>query len=125
MGEQALPFRIHHVQVAIPPGRDEAARKFYVGVLGMEEIPKPPSLAARGGLWCRLQGAELHLGVEAEFRPARKAHPAFSVDGLDALRERLRAHGVPVLVDELVPGRQRFYCQDPFGNRLEFVEAGG
>lgn len=120
-----MPYRIHHVQLAVPPGREEAARTFYVGVLRMEEVPKPPELSARGGLWLRLAGAELHLGVENEFRPARKAHPAFEVDDLDELRRRLRQHGVPVLDDELVPGRKRFYAQDPFGNRLEFVGGSG
>jgi catechol 2,3-dioxygenase-like lactoylglutathione lyase family enzyme len=117
-----VPYRLHHIQLAIPPGGESAGRTFYVGVLGMEEIPKPATLAARGGLWLRLAGAELHLGVEAEFRPARKAHPAFEVDDLGALRDRLRGHGVPVRDDQLLPGRKRFYADDPFGNRLEFVD---
>ena len=120
-----VPYRLHHVQIAAPPGCESAARTFYVGVLGMEELPKPVTLAARGGLWLRLSGAELHLGVEPEFRPAKKAHPAFEVDDLDALRRRLREPGVPIRDDQLLPGRKRFYADDPFGNRLEFVDREG
>jgi len=114
-------YRLHHVQLAVPPGSEDVARRFYVGVLGMEEIPKPPTLAGRGGLWLRLASLELHLGVEAEFRAARKAHPAFEVDDLGALRRRLEGAGAGVRDDELLPGRSRFYTHDPFGNRLEFL----
>jgi len=120
-----VPYRIHQVEAAIPPGRDDAARKLYVGVFGRTEIPRPSSFAARGSLRCRLHRAELHLGPKAEFRRARGARPALEVDGRDALRPRLRAYRVPARDDELVPGRKRSCCQDPFGNRFEFVEAGG
>jgi catechol 2,3-dioxygenase-like lactoylglutathione lyase family enzyme len=116
-----MSYRLHHVQLAIPPGSEEPARRFYAGLLGLEELPKPPSLAERGGLWLRLADAELHLGVEAGFRPAGKAHPAFEVRDLDAVRARLEKAGVPVVDDRLLPGRRRFYANDPFGNRLEFV----
>ena len=109
------------MQLAVPPGSEDVARRFYVGVLGMEEIPKPPTLAGRGGLRLRLASLELHLGVEAEFRAARKAHPAFEVDDLGALRRRLEGTGAAVQDDELLPGRSRFYTHDPFGNRLEFL----
>jgi catechol 2,3-dioxygenase-like lactoylglutathione lyase family enzyme len=117
--------RIHHVQIAVPPGSEARARSFYVGVLGLAEVPKPPALAARGGLWLSLGDSELHLGVEKAFRPALKAHPAFEVLDLDGLRRRLEAAGVRTEEDGELPGRQRFYAHDPFGNRLEFVAAGG
>jgi len=89
----------------------------------MQEIPKPATLAARGGVWFRLGEGELHLGIEEPFRPARKAHPAFEVADLEGLRQRLEKAGAPVRTDELLPGRRRFYTDDPFGNRLEFIQA--
>lgn len=110
-----------HVQLPIPPGGEEAARAFYGGLLGLEEIPKPPSLRARGGLWYRVGALELHLGVEPQFRPARNARPAFAVDQLLRLREHLERHGVPTRDDPALPDRTRFHCEDPFGNRLEFA----
>ena len=113
---------IHHVQVAVPPGSERAARAFYGGVLGLEEIPKPPHLAARGGVWFRCGGLELHLGVEEPFRPAHKAHVAFQVTGIDAWRRRLAAVGIPVWDDVPLPGYRRFYAEDPFGNRIELLE---
>jgi catechol 2,3-dioxygenase-like lactoylglutathione lyase family enzyme len=117
--------RLHHVQLAIPVGAEDAARPFYRDALGMTEIDKPPVLAARGGCWFRGDGIEIHLGVEEEFRPARKAHPALLVDGLDALADRLSEHGVDVRWDDEFPGHRRFYADDPFGNRLEFLEPSG
>jgi catechol 2,3-dioxygenase-like lactoylglutathione lyase family enzyme len=113
---------IHHVQLACPPGSEEALRGFYSGVLGLAEVAKPPVLAARGGCWFRGYGIELHLGVEEDFRPARKAHPGLLVEGLDTWAERLRAAGAPVQYDGDFPGMRRFYSEDPFGNRLEFLE---
>jgi catechol 2,3-dioxygenase-like lactoylglutathione lyase family enzyme len=115
---------LHHVQVAIPPQGEERARAFYVRLVGLTEVPKPPALAAGGGRWLRLAGGELHLGVDAEFRAARRAHPALEVDGWPALRERLASAGVPLRDDLELPGRRRF-ADDPFGNRLEFIEAAG
>jgi catechol 2,3-dioxygenase-like lactoylglutathione lyase family enzyme len=108
-------MRLDHVQVAAPAGCEEAARAFYGGVLGMREVEKPPALAARGGGW----DGKLHDGVEVGFAPARKAHPAFRVDDLDALAARIG----DVQWDEAIPGVRRFYAHDPFGNRLEFLEA--
>jgi catechol 2,3-dioxygenase-like lactoylglutathione lyase family enzyme len=108
-------MRIDHVQVAAPPGCEEEARAFYAGLLGLREVDKPASLQARGGIWFE----QLHVGVEEGFRPARKAHPAFVVDDLDALAARLG----DVQWDDAVPGVRRFYASDPFGNRLEFLEA--
>ncbi len=119
-----MGFRIHHVQLAVPAGSEETARQFYVDLLGMTEVAKPPALAARGGLWLRIDGAELHLGVEQEFRAAAKAHPALEVDDWEALRERLRTAGATPQDDALLPGRRRFYASDPFGNRLEFIDRG-
>ncbi len=114
-----MTFGLHHVQLAIEPGSEDRCRAFYVGVLGLTEIPKPPALAGRGGLWLRAGGLELHLGVEADFRPARKAHPGILVDDLDALAARLADHGVEW--DDGFPGHRRFYTHDCLGNRLEFL----
>lgn len=114
---------IDHVQLAIPAGAEECCRAFYVGLLGMGEVAKPPALAARGGLWVRSGVVELHLGVEADFRPARKAHPAIRVADIDALGSRLTAAGFDVTWDELVAGTRRLFTHDPLGNRLEFIAA--
>ena len=114
---------IDHVQVAVPPASEARCRAFYVEVLGLVELPKPPVLAARGGLWVQAGSHELHLGVEADFQPARKAHPAFLVETLDALATRIEASGHKVAWDDTNPVVRRFFTHDPFGNRLEFVEA--
>jgi catechol 2,3-dioxygenase-like lactoylglutathione lyase family enzyme len=111
-------MRLDHVQIAGPPGCEAVARAFYGGALGLEEIEKPEPLRARGGVWFRLGGGqELHVGVDGAFTPARKAHPAFAVDDLDALAARL----ADVTWDDALPGVRRFYASDPFGNRLEFL----
>ena len=116
-------YGLHHVLLAIPAGSEDALRAFYVGVLGMAEVAKPPELAARGGLWVRADGLELHLGVEADFRPARKAHPGIRVADLDGLAAHLASHGVEVDWDRtLFPGHRRCYAADPVGNRLEFIQ---
>ncbi|MEV4482436.1 VOC family protein [Micromonospora coxensis] len=113
---------IHHVQLACPRGSEEASRAFYAGLLGMTEKPKPPALAARGGCWFTGYGAELHLGVEDDFRPARKAHPALLRPDLDDLAARLAAAGHPVTWgDDELPGMRRFHTHDAHGNRLEFL----
>lgn len=93
-------FGLHHVQLAIPPGGEQAAREFFVGVLGMTEVRKPPELAARGGLWVRADALEIHLGVETDFRAAAKAHPGILVADPDALAARLQQHGVEVRWDD-------------------------
>jgi catechol 2,3-dioxygenase-like lactoylglutathione lyase family enzyme len=113
---------LHHVQLAIPPAGEDACRGFWGDVLGMTEVAKPPVLAARGGCWFRGGGLEVHLGVEPDFVPARKAHPGILVDGLDALVARLTDAGVEVRWDADFPGYRRCYADDPFGNRLEFLE---
>jgi catechol 2,3-dioxygenase-like lactoylglutathione lyase family enzyme len=115
-------FAPHHVQLAIPADSEDACRAFYVGVLKMTEIPKPPVLAARGGLWLRADTLEIHLGVEADFRPARKAHPGILVDDLDALADALEKHGSSVVPDGEMPGFRRLFTEDAVGNRLEFLQ---
>lgn len=116
-------YAIDHIQVAMPPGGEAEARAFYGGLLGFVETPKPASLAGRGGVWFRAGAAQLHLGVEREFQPARKAHPAFLTDGLDTLATRLAAAGCSVNADEPpLPGYRRVHVADPFGNRIELME---
>ncbi len=112
----------HHTQLAMPRGEEEAARAFYVHALGMTELEKPPVLAARGGCWFRRGGLELHLGVEEPFAPARKAHPGLLIDGLTGLATAIEDAGHAVTWDDNFPGYKRFYANDPFGNRLEFLE---
>ena len=114
---------IDHVQIAAPPGCESAARAFYGGLLGMEELPKPEPLAARGGCWFKAGQLELHVGVEDPFTPARKAHPGFVVGNLEALRQALAGQGIEVRDDRDLAGVERFYADDPFGNRLEFRQA--
>ncbi|KOU57803.1 glyoxalase [Streptomyces sp. MMG1533] len=113
---------VDHVQLAAPPGSEERLRAYYVGVLGMTELPKPPVLAARGGCWFQAGAVQLHLGVEADFRPAKKAHPGLRVTDMDAYATRLEARGAAVTWDDDLPGHRRFYAEDPVGNRLEFLE---
>jgi catechol 2,3-dioxygenase-like lactoylglutathione lyase family enzyme len=114
-------LRLDHVQLAVPAAAEDACRAFWQGLVGLTEIEKPEALRPRGGAWFAGPGFELHLGVEAEFRPARKAHPAFAVADLPALAERLKAAGHPVRWDEAIAGRARFFTEDPVGNRLEFL----
>ncbi len=114
---------IDHVQVAAPPGCEEAARASSGGRPALEERPKPPALAARGGCWFRAAAQELHVGVEEPFAPARKAHPGLVADDLGALAERLRGAGHDVTFDDAIPGARRFHVADPFGNRLEIRQA--
>ena len=116
-----MSWSLHHVQLAMPAGEEEAARAFYSDLLGLTEVPKPPSLAPRGGAWFRNGALDIHLGVEAEFQPARKAHPCLVPPDLDDLAARLAAAGVEVRWDGHFPARRRFYAYDPFGNRLEFL----
>jgi len=113
---------IDHVQLAAPVGCEVEARGFFGGVLGMREIHKPETLAGRGGVWFACGDQELHVGVESNFTPAHKAHPAFRVVDLTALRTRIEEAGVHTTADDAIPGVRRFYTQDPFGNRLEFTE---
>ncbi|MDT9696737.1 glyoxalase [Streptomyces sp. P17] len=113
---------LDHVQLAAPPGSEERLRAYYVGVLGMTEIPEPAALAVRGGCWFQAGAVQLHLGIEDGFRPSRKAHPGLRVAGIQAYAVRLEAQGAPVTWDAHLPGHRRFYSEDPVGNRLEFLE---
>ncbi|GAA1135126.1 VOC family protein [Ornithinicoccus hortensis] len=115
-------MRLHHVQVSIPAGGEDAARSFYGGVLGLAEVPKPERLAARGGVWFRQEGLELHLGVEEPFSPAGKAHPAFAVADVAALAAAVEAAGYPVTWDDNIPGVLRFHTRDGHGNRVELQQ---
>jgi catechol 2,3-dioxygenase-like lactoylglutathione lyase family enzyme len=114
---------IDHVQVAAPVGCERAARAFYGGILELDELPKPELLERRGGCWFRAGAQELHVGVEDPFVPARKAHPSFLVSDLAALSRQLRAAGFEVVPDEAIPGVERSYVDDPFGNRLELRQS--
>jgi catechol 2,3-dioxygenase-like lactoylglutathione lyase family enzyme len=112
---------LHHVQVSCPVGGEDAARRFYSGALGLPEVAKPDSLAARGGCWFRGDSVEVHVGVESEFVPAGKAHPAFLVEDIGAVAEEVAIGGFPVVWDEEFPGYERFYTADGNGNRVEVL----
>jgi catechol 2,3-dioxygenase-like lactoylglutathione lyase family enzyme len=112
---------LHHIQLAIPVGGENACRQFWGDTLGLTELAKPPGLASRGGCWFAGDGLELHLGVEEDFAPARKAHPGILVTGLADVAARLEAAGTSVVWDTELSGHDRFYSNDPFGNRLEFL----
>ena len=115
--------RIDHVQLAMSAGGEAAARAFYRDALGLAETPKPAHLAARGGCWFEDDALKVHLGVDPDFRPARKAHPAFVVTDLALLAARLEAGKYRVAEDGLLDGRRRVFADDPFGNRIELIEA--
>jgi len=120
----AATYRVEHldhVQLAMPPGAEDRAVDFYEGVLGIPRIPKPPELASRGGCWFERGPARVHLGVDDDFRPARKAHPALVVSHLDELCRTLEEAGHAARRVEDVPGRPQWYVDDPFGNRIELV----
>jgi catechol 2,3-dioxygenase-like lactoylglutathione lyase family enzyme len=112
---------LDHVQIAAPPNSEHEAKAFYGGVLGLTQIEKPPELQARGGVWFQVGPHQLHIGIQQDFQPATKAHPAFAVDALDELAERLITAGAPVHYDDAIPGR--FYTEDPWGNRLELLSS--
>jgi catechol 2,3-dioxygenase-like lactoylglutathione lyase family enzyme len=114
---------IDHVQLAMPPGpeAEDRAVAFFAGLLGLPRVSKPPQLAARGGCWFEQGPAKVHLGVEEDFRPARKAHPGLAVSGIEELCRELDRAGFPTRRVEDVPGRPQWYVDDPFGNRIELV----
>ena len=114
---------LDHVQLAMPSGGEQTARRFYGELLGIPERQKPAALAGRGGAWFESDALKIHLGVDPEFRPARKAHPALLVQDLPGLVSRLRAAGVEA-IDDPLDERARVYVTDPFGNRLELIAAG-
>jgi catechol 2,3-dioxygenase-like lactoylglutathione lyase family enzyme len=113
---------LDHVQLAMPAGGEEEARAFYEGVLGVPEVRKPPNLAKRGGCWFEHDALKIHLGVEPDFRAARKAHPALLVEGLPGVKQAIEAAGFPLRSDEPLAGYDRIYVDDPFGNRIELLE---
>ncbi len=122
-GEEILRVEaLDHVQLAMPPGGEPAARHFYSDVLAIPEIQKPAHLAKRGGCWFERGALKVHLGVEQNFHPAGKAHPAFTVSNLAELTKRLKAEGFAVIADEPLAGYERCYVNDPFGNRIELLE---
>ncbi|WP_429810794.1 VOC family protein [Ensifer sp. B1-9] len=113
---------IDHIQLAMPAGAEPAARGFYGGLLGLMEVAKPANLLARGGCWFEQGDIRVHLGIDRDFRPARKAHPAFLVDDLDRLTLRLEPAGVTIAEDEPLADYRRCYVDDPFGNRMELMQ---
>lgn len=115
--------RIDHVQLAMPRGAEADAARYFSGVLGLTQLPKPEPLASRGGCWFEGGGVVLHLGVEEDFVPAAKAHPALVVDDLDALAETLADARYPIRWDRELPGVRRLHSDDCFGNRIEFIQA--
>lgn len=115
-------YALDHVQLAMPRGLEDQARSFYRDVLGLTEVAKPPRLAPRGGVWFEGGSLKLHLGVEDDFRPARKAHPALLVEGLSELAGLCEAAGYEVTHDANHPGFAHVYVTDPFGNRIELME---
>jgi len=115
---------IDHIQIAAPKGSEAEARRFFGKILGLPEIEKPEALRTRGGCWFQIGTRQLHIGIEDPFRPSTKAHPAFSVTDINAHYTALQQNGVSCSWDDTVPGTRRFYCNDPWGNRLEFTEPG-
>ena len=113
---------IDHIQLAAPPGCEKEAKKFFGDILKLKEIPKPPNLAKRGGVWFQLGDKQLHIGVQKDFSAAKKAHPAFEIRNVDNLKSQLRDNGIEVIEDDELEGANRFFTSDPFGNRLEFLE---
>jgi catechol 2,3-dioxygenase-like lactoylglutathione lyase family enzyme len=117
-----LIARIDHVQLAAPKGCEAAARDFFGSILGLREIEKPEALRGRGGCWFQCGEQQIHIGVESDFRAAKKAHPAFAVSDLAKVRESLEARGIKITDDDSLSGTRRFFAEDPWGNRLEFLE---
>ncbi len=117
-------MKLDHIQLAMPPSGEDRARGYFSGILGMEEEEKPHPLSERGGVWFRKDEVILHLGVEEGFIPQRKAHPALVVPDLEGLAGMLESKGYAIAWDEALPNRRRFYSNDPFGNRIEFIKEG-
>jgi len=113
---------IDHVQLAAPPGCEEKAREFYEDILGLTEIDKPDNLKGRGGCWFRYGNQEIHIGVQEDFVPAKKAHPGFLISNLTEFKNRLKSKQITIKEDAPIKGRNRFFIDDPFGNRIEFLE---
>lgn len=112
---------IDHIQIAAPQGSEDVARNFYGVLLGMEEITKPDNLKARGGCWFQCGSQEVHIGIQPDFSPAKKAHPGFTVNALEQLQLNLQEAGYMISEEPPIDGRSRFFTHDPFGNRVEFL----
>lgn len=113
---------IDHVQLAAPKGSEDIAKRFFGEILGFQEVEKPEVLKKRGGVWFQFGNYQIHIGIEEPFAPAKKAHPAFQVENLEALKTHLMKHEVHFIVDTDLPGANRIYVNDPFGNRIEILE---
>ncbi|PLS01870.1 VOC family protein [Neobacillus cucumis] len=113
---------IDHIQLAAPKGSEHKARQFFKEILGFDEIEKPEELKKRGGVWFQFGNIQIHIGIEEPFYPAKKAHPAFEIDNIEALKRHLKLNGIEVIEDNNLPGANRFYIIDPFGNRIELLE---
>ncbi|KHF39930.1 VOC family protein [Halalkalibacter okhensis] len=113
---------IDHVQLAAPKGSEEKARQFFNEILGFTELEKPDVLKKRGGVWFALGPIIVHIGIEEPFVPAKKAHPAFEVEHIEELKKHLKKNNIQYKEDDQLPGANRMYVNDPFGNRLEFLE---
>lgn len=117
-------LELHHIQLAMPEGGEQAVRAFYCGILGLCEVDKPEELRSRGGVWFERGSVRVHLGVETPFTPAKKAHPAFGVANLKDAMAALQSRGLEFRADIDLPGVRRLYVNDPFGNRIELLELG-
>ncbi len=115
---------IDHIQLAMPAGQEDEARRFFIDILGFVEIEKPEPMRSRGGAWFQSSAVQLHVGVQSDFTPATKAHPAFLVEDLAQLHQHLTKHDVPIKHDPGTPNAPRFFINDPFGNRIEFIQEG-
>lgn len=113
---------IDHVQIAAPKGSEDEARNFFIDVIGMKEIPKPSNLAKKGGVWFKCGNHQLHIGIQEDFFPAKKAHPAFHVENIEDLRNKIQKSGFVTDPGDTLEGANRFYVNDPFGNRIEFIK---
>lgn len=113
---------IHHVQLAAPSGSESTARTFYGDILGFTEVEKPELLKKRGGVWFAFGSYQIHIGIEEPFTPAQKAHPGFRIENLNALKIRLSECDINFVIDTDLPGADRIYVHDPFGNRIEILE---
>lgn len=124
MTKQPRFVRVHHTQISIPKGSEDEARAFYCGLLGLQEVPKPESLAGRGGFWLDIEGFQVHIGIEEENDRSRttKAHVAYEVEDLEGWRLKLTENSINILEGISIPGCRRFEFRDPFGNRVEFLE---
>lgn len=113
---------INHIQLAAPKGSEDIARNFFKSILGIHELEKPEELKKRGGVWFQFANHQIHIGIEEPFYPAKKAHPAFEIENIEALKIHLIKNGIQVIEDDNLPGAKRCFISDPFGNRLEFLE---